>query len=337
VLLASCFLWLIADRRARATLTTAGPWVALGVFLLSVIPLGFALADDGMLQTIQSYATERGNKNAYSVPVWIALQMVMAAPIALIVWPAVSAKQATADETETPPASDTTRLYFLKFALFLTLTPVALAACLAFVHGTGAKMMWGGPMLNLVGLIFVALPQRAVTRVSLHRAALLTAVVIVGSSAAYAVTHAYRPALGKKPARLNWPQEDIAQRMRAIWISETQAPLRIVAGEPDNWISGIVALTGTPIASVFTEGYPKFSPWITQERLQREGAFIVWDVRGDAPSKRLWRLIGPRVQRFEEFAIPGARPPRSVRVGYAIIQPGETIDFAALNAAVDPE
>jgi hypothetical protein len=88
---------------------------------------------------------------------------------------------------------------------------------------------------------------------------------------------------------------------------------------------------------VFTEGYPRFSPWITQERLQREGAFIVWDVRDDAPSKRLRRLIGQRVQRFEQFAIPGARPPRSVSIGYAIIQPGEAIDFGALSAAMDPE
>lgn len=337
VLLASCFFWLLSDRRARACLVTAGPWVALVVFLLSVAPLALALAHNDMLGTIQAYATERGNKRAYSIPVWIALQAAMAAPIALIVWASVNAKGGA-----TGPAADLTSVHearraFLRFAVFLTLMPMALAACLAVFHGTGAKLMWGGPMLNLVGLILVAAPASPITAQQIRRAALLTALVIIGTATAYALTHAYKPALGKKPSRLNWPQEAIALRMREIWTTQTGAPLRIVAGEPDNWVSGIVALTGKPTASVFTEGYPKFSPWITQQRLQREGALIVWDVRGDAPSKRLWRLIGFRVQRFEEFAIPGSRPARSVTIGYAVIRPGETIDFAALSAEVDPE
>lgn len=337
VLLTSCFLWLVLDSRARASFRTAGPWVALVVFMGSVAPLVWALTTDGMLQTIRDYATARGNKRAYSVPVWIGLQAAMATPIALVVWLAWTqnrdkVKDGNLAFTQNEPYRD-----FIKFALFLTLTPIALASCLAAVHGTGAKMMWGGPMLNLVGLLAAALPAQGSARASLQRAAVLTGVIIMGSSAAYGMTHAWKPGLGKHPTRLNWPQEEIAQRMRAVWRAHTPAPLRIIAGEPDNWVSGIVALTGTPIASVLTEGYPKISPWITRERLQQEGALIVWDVREDAPSKRLWRLIGPRVQRFEEFVIPGSRPAYTVTIGYAVILPGETIDFDALSAATDPE
>lgn len=337
VLLASCFLWLVLDGKARASFKTAGPWLALVVFLASVAPLVWALTNDGMLQTIQEYATARGNKGAYSVPVWIALQVAMAAPIALVVWLASRAKPAEQASVAGSLTPGDKRHAFIPFALFLTVMPIAFASGLALLHGTGAKMMWGGPTLNLVGLLAAALLPTASAQASLRRAGRMAAVIIVGSSTAYALTHTLRPALGKRPTRLNWPQEEIAQRMRGVWTTHTRVPLRIVAGDPDNWVSGIVALTGKPQASVFTEGYPRFSPWITRERLQREGALVVWDVREDAPSKRLWRLIGLRVQRFEEFTIPGSRPVRTVTIGYVIIEPGETIDFDALSAAMDPE
>lgn len=340
VLLVSCFLWLISERRARASFWTLGPWVALITFLLSVAPLVIALTRDGMLQTIKEYATGRGNKNAYSVPVWIALQAVMMAPIALIVWAGLcspASPRLQRDGDEALAMSYGNRRYFLSFALFMTGVPIALAAGLAVLHGTGAKLLWGGPMLNLAGLILVASTPRDITAAGLRRAAAQTALIIVGTSVAYAGTHYLKPVLGRKPSRLNWPQDEIAQRMRALWDAEIKAPLRIVAGEPDNWVSGMVALTGGPAASVFTEGQPKLSPWITQDRLRREGALVVWDVRDDSPSEKLWRLIGYRVQRFEEFTIPGSRPARVIRIGYAIIPPGEAVEFSALSAAEDPE
>ena len=73
-----------------------------------------------------------------------------------------------------------------------------------------------------------------------------------------------------------------------------------------------------------TDGNMIKSPWITPDRLRRQGALVVWEMSpgraGLTPS--LARLVAGRttsVETFEWRWIQGVEP---LQIGYAIIPPG---------------
>ena len=96
---------------------------------------------------------------------------------------------------------------------------------------------------------------------------------------------------------MSWPQSEISKRFAAIWARETGRPLRIVSG--DNWVAGLVGITATDRPSILNNGDPALSPWITRERLEREGMLIVWE----AGSKR----IPPALQLLVDARPAGRR------------------------------
>lgn len=318
VLLSSCALWLLVDAQARSTLWTRGPWLALITFAIAVLPIAVPLLRDDSFAAIKDYAMTRGHKHSLPILKWIVIQAALTSSVAVALL-----LSRTREDATTPLAWLSTRrpdeLYFRRYLLFMTCVPVLLTGLLAALHGTGTKLMWGVPMLNLVGLLFVSYFTTAMSAARLRKLSILVACLTATLATAFAFNVAYRPLISHRPSRMNWPQEDIAIRMRQIWADETHAPLKIVAGELDNWVSGLVALSGGPVVSVLTEGDFKLSPWITPEQFRKEGALVVWDRRSDAPAQKLYAIIGQQAQRYEEFALPF--PGRSIDIGYVIIPP----------------
>jgi hypothetical protein len=79
-----------------------------------------------------------------------------------------------------------------------------------------------------------------------------------------------------KLQRVQWPQAEIANRFQSIWSTATGGlPLRIVTGR--NWVAGLVGLTAPAQPSILNSGRLDWSPWVSQERIDREGMLIVWD------------------------------------------------------------
>lgn len=315
ILLITCALWLLCDPRARGKILTPGPWFALAVFGLAAAPLAHELFAKGAYDAISGYATMRGRRFGMALSRWVLLQAVMAAPMALILW--------LVGLTRSPSAGSTVpeELDFRRFLLFFTLTPISLSIVLAFLHGAGAKLMWGVPMLNLTGLLLVSFFVPSAGPRESKRLMGAMAGVVLATSMTFAAAVTFEPHLRKKPSRTSWPQEEIATRMRQIWTSETHAPLKIVAGHYDNWVSSLVALKGRSPASIFTAGDFALSPWITPERLRREGALVVWDAGGDEPTPGLYEVINGMAIRFEDFDLPRGR--WSVRIGYVVVPPEE--------------
>lgn len=317
LLLITCALWLLSNHKARATITSPGPWAALAIFCLAVAPLAYELFAHGAYGVVSGYATMRGRKFGMPLYRWVLLLAAMVAPMALVLWATVATQRARDAEIITPQEQD-----FRRFLLFFTLVPIALSIGLASLHGAGAKLMWGVPMLNLTGLLLVSYGVPSVTPGSLKRFMGVMAGIILAASLSFAAASAFETSLRKKPSRTSWPQEAIAKRMRQIWANETGAPLRIVAGDHDNWVSSLVALTGGPVASILTAGNFGYSPWITPERLRTQGALVVWDASGDEPASGLYAVIDGRAIRFEDFPMPRGR--WSARIGYVVVPPQGT-------------
>jgi hypothetical protein len=214
---------------------------------------------------------------------------------------------------------------FTRFLLWMTIGPILLTAIATVIESTGAKLMWGVPMLNLTGLLLTTLATPGIEEPALRRLTVVSLSLVVVLAAASAADTYFWPRFSKEPARQNWPQAAIADRFRQIWHNETGKPLRIVAGESMNWASGLVALSKGDMPSVFTNASYQRSPWITPERVARDGVLVVWPVKtgNEPPPAELEAIVASNVPRYEEFPLRHPGRAKSVQIGYVIIPPAD--------------
>ncbi len=314
VLLVVIALWLVADAKARRTLTTPGPWLALAVFVAVSAPLAsWLIAVD--LEPLR-YASTRAGESALSMIAFLPRVALAALPIVATM--ALAGLFGRAKISDPPSRLPDQRTWI--FLLATALGPLALVLLGAIVGGTGVRGSWGAPMLAMLAVLGVALTASRVTEVAVQRLAVVAGVLAVAIPLGYAgvVTTLLRPE--SRPSRVNWPQAAIATELRAAWGRETKAPLRIVAG--DAWIAGLAGLTADR-PSILTDGDMKLSPWITPERLAREGVLVVWEtaLRGKPPG--LDALIAGRSPQTLAFNWPRARKAADLVVHYVIVPPAE--------------
>jgi hypothetical protein len=120
--------------------------------------------------------------------------------------------------------------------------------------------------------------------------------------------------------RVNWPQATIAQSLASAWREATDKPLRIVAGRA--WPAGLVALNHPDRPSIFTEGDFAFAPWITPERLARDGALFVWSEQTSAGlTEPMRKLIADRPVQERRIAAPRTRSGADIIMKFVIVPP----------------
>lgn len=325
VLLAAAGTWMLIDARARSRFATPGPWLALVVFAVVVAPLAYWLAGGG-LQMIAEYAVARGQKHAANAFKWIAIQAAMPIPMILIAWGLgllPIQKSSAADVSR-----NVTTLFsangdrFTRFLLWMTAVPILLTAIIAILGNAGAKLMWGVPMLSLTGLLIMSQSPAAVSAAAVRRLSTTALAIIVGLSSAFAVATYFKPQFASSIVRPNWPQAAIGKRMREIWQAETGGlPLRIVAGDTMNWVSGLVIISQPVRPSLLTGGSYTRSPWVTPERVAAEGALVVWPDSESVLTGELETLMGLRTRRYIEIPLPRPGRAKSVRIGYVVVPP----------------
>lgn len=314
VLFPAALVWMLMSGGWRLFLTR-GPWLGLGAFLLVAAPqAAWLIAHD--FPPFDYAGRRMGQANA-SLPLkFLGAQILNhSAMIALAAIAGLIALRRSSGGGVSGPAR--------RFLLVLGLGPVAVLTLTGLISGARLKDMWGYPLFTLSGLLIIALcaappRMRALKRLALGAGALLV-LAPIGHGAAALLGEAMRD----KPLRTQWPQAEIAARMSALWREQTGAPLRIVAG--DIWTAGLVAYSAPGAPSVFTGADPGKSPWITRDRLRREGALAVWASAGEtpaAPPPGLAALIGEQALGAETFPWPRhpSRPPLILR--YAILPPG---------------
>lgn len=316
VVLLAATSWFLADRQARSTLATPGPWIALAICLALFAPLGLWLVDGG-LSTIAEYAVRRGNTK-FNAIAFLGILLAVLLPMVILLW---ASGMLDGPRTSRTAIASALGDRFTRYLAWMTFAPVILTALAVTVAATGTKLMWGVPMLSLAGLLLVALFGREPNAVSVRRVFIAALGLIFITSGGMAFTTRYGNDGRDIADRKNWPQAEIAQRMRAIWQAEVGRPLRIVASESTNWVSGLIALVPGDILKVFTGADYRRSPWITPQDIQREGVLVVWEDRGRAEPWELMRFTGKLEPRYETFALRHPGKVRDVRVAYIIVKP----------------
>ena len=312
-------LWILYDERLRRQLTSPWPWAGLAAFALIAYPLARWLIETDF-QAL-GYANERTPTWAASPLAFLGGQVLVSlGVVALAVLAGLTGPGGrTPDE---PPIRE--RHASGDAVLFLAamlLVPNLLTGLIAWGTAAGTRGMWGTPMLSQLGLLVVAMAPQCLTAASLRRLVLIASALLLVLPLTYAADMLLMPRLTGKVRRPDWPQAEINRRLEAAWQRETGKPLRIVVG--NFWAAGLTALRPGPMPSILTDGNFEITPWVTPERLKREGALVVWEQTSpsDPPPEALRRLLGERLIGTERFDWPfftGAPP---ILIGYAIVPP----------------
>lgn len=160
------------------------------------------------------------------------------------------------------------------YVLTMALGSGLLVTVLGLVLGLGVHDMWGMPMWSFSGLLLMALwPQaqlHAANRPLLKGLAVWLVLISVLTGAFLAYGAQWR----QRPARTDWPQAALAAQAYATWDTLSTCPLDVVAG--DYWLTALVTTARVPGPSVLINHDPRFSPWVSAERLQKNGVLWLW-------------------------------------------------------------
>lgn len=328
VLLIAAASWILWDKEARRRLAGPGPWLALLLFLIGTLPLANWLLAHGFAPA--SYAVSRGQGNSHSAIGFLLAQLIVALPVAMMLrWAGLLS---SARHLSLGPTAAVRR--FGWYLGCMTLAPMVIAMLICAAAGTGLRTMWGVPMLNLVGLMAILLTSANFGRLALQRIAQMAACLLLVLPGVYAAQTFLSPTVLGHVKRENWPQALIATRMHELWVQATGKPLGIVAGDETNWVAGLIALgCCEKPPSLFTNGDGSLSPWITKERLAREGVLVVWQDQG--PSEHLSRLIANAGRGVARFPIPRAPAAAPIEIHYAIVPPQSSTDHRSSAATVE--
>jgi 4-amino-4-deoxy-L-arabinose transferase-like glycosyltransferase len=321
-LLVPAAAFILADASARARLATPGPWLGLTVFVILVMPLAHWLLAHDFAPL--RYATRRSlGLPAYQLPLFLLdtaaniAGILMMFGIASLLGPWRRQPMGQGTRLTSEPEIATRGRNFL---LFFTLGPLTFAVLVAFISHAGLKTAWGSSMFNSAGLLAIALTASRYTPAALRRIALTAAVLFVVVPLGYAAVVTFDAHRTSRPGmRVNWPQRAIAERLGEIWARETGQPLRIVAGNP--WLAALVGVTNKDTPSILINGDLTISPWISRDRIEREGLLAVWDAGSNTIPEPLLPLIATAPRREERFGAKGGNGERKFAVGYAIVPP----------------
>jgi 4-amino-4-deoxy-L-arabinose transferase-like glycosyltransferase len=300
ILLIAASAWIVWDRKARESLTTAGPWSGVAVFAAITAPLAVWLLDHQFAPL--TYASERAQLNGdpdLRPFLWGSLANLLAVLVGLWIAGLLKGtrdKSGSSDRTIDPRA--------MQFLAILLFGPLLLTVVIAAATGSGLRSAWSNSMFNLAVLFAVGLLSQRVRQGTLKRLGILIAALLVLLPLGYALIFSSVLYTPSKIARVQWSQAEIAHTFQNIWAKVTGGlPLRIVTGR--NWVAGLVGLTAPGGPSILSGGRLDRSPWVSLERIEREGMLIVWDGDEKNLPVSLEHYRGHQPSGTELFEVPG--------------------------------
>ncbi len=303
------------SRHTRPLFASAGPYVAFTVCLLVMAPhLAWLVHHDfPTLKFAESRAHHLTALERVVVPLrFLASQILdIAAALAVAAFAGILSRGSLYRTVR--PGDET-----LRFLLWLGVAPILICTVLPLVTGMGLRDEWGTQMWDLIGLVIVYPAGPLWQRVSMNRLARALVALFVLLPTAYALASTYVPRWQGRHPRTQWPDRAMAARFAGLWQKETGKPLRIVAG--DGWLAGLIALRSTPRLSVFTDGDYSEAPWITPQRLSREGALAVWQEAWGHPAP-VEKLPGLKFEGTQTFRWPDNPNAPPLRIGWGIVPP----------------
>ncbi len=324
VLLAVMALYLLAGPGTRRLLLSPGPYAGLAVTALVVLPhlIWLVRNDFAPFRYLEGRAATGASPLVARVVEPLGFLLTQAADHIPMLVLLAAAGLIGRGSSGTPPAERAVAAAEdRRFLVTLALGPALLAALAALVLGLGLRDMWGAPMFNLSGLLAVRLLAGRWPRLDRRRFAISVAALLVLVPVVYGLAALFGSALTGRPRRIDWPDRALAGKLEQAWRERTGCPLRIVAG--DGWLAGLVSVRANGRPAVLLDGEPASSPWVTPDRLWRDGALLVWRIERDEtgiPAPLRWLGAATAEEPFA-FAWPRVSRVAPLRIGWAIRAP----------------
>jgi 4-amino-4-deoxy-L-arabinose transferase-like glycosyltransferase len=314
---ATIIIHALSSRSTRAVFASIGPYLAVIVCLAVMTPHLIWLAHNNF-PTLH-YAANRAGHAAALQRVLTPLRFLVAQMATLLPCIAIAAiigAVGLGTWRDRPWFEDED----FRFLVFLCLGPAILSALLSLAAGLGLRDMWGVPMWNLTGLLLVNTGRSRWEKISLGRLFVCAAVLFVVLPITYEIANTYGPEWRGSRPRTQWPDRTMANELSTVWTKATGSPLQIVTG--DSWIAGLIAMRCDPRPSVFIDATYQHAPWISPERLRRQGALVVWQISKKTPTPPAELMLpGIRLMGAMDFPWPYSNKVEPLHIGWAIVQP----------------
>ncbi len=266
-LLAIVALWILADPQGRRRLMRRGPWLGGATFAVLMIPLLLWLEQN-------AYGPiEFARGRAYSADrrflMFLATVVLTLAPMLVML---AAARVFHGERHDRHPV----RPNVLRFLTVMTLGPPIPMVAAVLIEGHGFRPSWLAAALLPAPLLILALTSQRFSPDTLRRLSTGAPWFIAVPLAAYSILSILPPLRANAALRTNWPIDEIGTALAEEWRTATGGkPLRIVSGS--TWVAGVAGLNHPDRPSTFSPPMFQYAPWITPERLKREGVLIVWE------------------------------------------------------------
>ncbi len=317
VLAISLALFLLADRDARRSFATPGPYVAAGVaFLVSFPHLLWLVQSDFLpfrFYVDVRVAPPRGLLDHVVRPAQFAMSQIgFILPVFALAIPLFHPRAAKAAPVATA--------FDRRIVTWLAFGPAATLIVLAAISGRATVAMWGYPLWMFLGLWIVIVAGPAVLdRLRLRRVVTLWGIVFAGFAAAFAVGYGVLPAYDGRYRAVFFPGDRLGAEIATRFQVMTGRPLAYVVGSM--WTGGNVSHYAPGRPRVLVDGRPVRAPWIDLGDLHAKGAGVVWTDSDPRVLPPALRAVAGDAEVQEPFVLPYRRGKGEVTVGWAVLRP----------------
>jgi len=339
VLVLSLLMIPVVIPSTRKTLRTAGPWLMTGIACLIFLPHFFWMIENDFI-TIRYIFNRSGDAAAHSaasgVAAWmkhitspvsfVASQLAAVIPVVVLLSPlllkAFKSRKTNTKTTRSQAGDSQLAPFFQKYLVIAVGGPIAIYVVLALVTGASIRSMWGGPLFSFLGLLLIvwfkveydSAACRKVVRDSLMIGCLMALGLFIRNG--------FGPAVRGELSKVHFPGQQIAQMIGQRWSAHYQQPLQIVGGQM--FVSGCIGVYSENPIDVFGDLNPEANPWVSDERLRKQGGMIVWDI--DDPGLATpdhWQERFPNAELLEPLEYPTQALTGDVpaRVGVLLVHP----------------
>jgi len=311
----------------RRELTRREPWLALVFGLALVAPHVAWIIDTGGSSLAHAVSTD-AKAGTFGMRLWFCFSFLMAQVIehsgliALVVLciGIGPARPRTELIIEERPVGERERTLLLAMAF----APILIALLTNLSVGGEFRQGRGTALFAFSGIAAVLIAGPVLRLGRLRVAAAIALAMVVALPIINAGHHHLRLAWGASVVPTLYPARALAGELEARWRDRTALPLRIVIGE--RWHAGNIAFYAKGKPQILLDGDFRISPWISRERLAREGALVVWHPSDRAMLARLRELVPDLEAEGYAYAPPAVRGGAPTRLAYAVIEP-EPVDY----------
>jgi len=328
ILLALMAVFFVAASEARSRLHSLGPWIMAVVMIVIFAPHLYWLYGAGLDPLAELKALPdlfMGEKRLTSWGNLLLLLLFSHAGLvvlAMVAGGALAAKGTAAPAVERVPAEPFAKLYVYYFAV----APAFVATLLAVLTAQNGPIGGAAPIVVLSGIAVVVAAGDTIRLYRQRISALVWLGLLIVPPALIVAATVALPWTAAVDLEVSKPANAMGQFFTDTFRRRTGRPLGVVIG--DVRTAGLVALGSSDRPSLFIDGSPALSPWLSDEVVRERGGIVVWtisDASGAPPAalKERFPTMVPEVPRSFDRSVQGRLP--LLRIGWAMIRPRRSL------------